>query len=485
MIHPSAIHPHAATKDQRRDAGAVMQIVVIPMIDAGADNDGAFALRLLGGGGEFAGELHNGVSAGPGELLLPGRRVGDFLVVVAGRVVAGEAARHAILRHQEIQTRGNRHAAVDRFDVADRHPAVEGPSASEIDKGNLQHVLAAVNQAQLRIDIRSVQAVFQLEVPLAVLALPAKADGALRHARLAAWAVKDHALPFAILNVAITGQPIGPQKSPGGMPISRLFDLDQKRSVGIPLQVVDEVRNLPVYVKFLEDDVIYRHPHRPIHAGVYRNPPIGVFRNLAEIRGQDHQFGAIVPGFDDEVRIRRPGHAQIASLDHDVLAVEPVRAFRNVGLLAPGFGRSGRKIGVHVVEAEHDATEELQEAGAGRVAQHGHRRNGREADHAVRAVFLRGIQHGGHDELQALVPTGAAESAFPPRCLILVTLFFILHNRCPGLDRICVFGSCALPKIHQDSAQIRILHPQRAVNVPGVHDAPLAPARLVQRQAVF
>ena len=66
---------------------------------------------------------------------------------------------------------------------------------------------------------------------------------------------------------------------------------------------------------------------------------------------------------------------------------------------------------------------------------------------------------------------GAAESAFPSRCLILVTLFFILHDRCPGLDRIGVFGSSALPKIHQDAAQIRILHPQRAVNVPGIHDA--------------
>ena len=32
----------------------------------------------------------------------------------------------------------------------------------------------------------SVQPVFQLEVPLTFLLLPAKADGALRHARLAA-----------------------------------------------------------------------------------------------------------------------------------------------------------------------------------------------------------------------------------------------------------------------------------------------------------
>ena len=54
---------------------------------------------------------------------------------------------------------------------------------------------------------------FNLEVPLAFLLLPAKADGALRHTCLAAWAVKDQELPFAILNVAITGQAVGPQKS--------------------------------------------------------------------------------------------------------------------------------------------------------------------------------------------------------------------------------------------------------------------------------
>ena len=72
-------------------------------------------LRLLGRSGEFARELHYSVSADSGEFLLPRRRVGDLLVVVARRVVAREAARHAILRHQEIQTRGHRDAAFDWF----------------------------------------------------------------------------------------------------------------------------------------------------------------------------------------------------------------------------------------------------------------------------------------------------------------------------------------------------------------------------------
>ena len=48
-----------------------------------------------------------------------------------------------------------------------------------------------------------------------------------------------------------------------------------------------------------------------------------------------------------------------------------------------------------------------------------------------------------------------------------------------------MFGSSALPKIHQDSAQVGILHTQRAVNVPGVHNPALAAAWLVQWQAAL
>ena len=44
VIDPAAVHAHAAAQDQRRNSGAVVQIVVVPVIDAGADNDGAFAI---------------------------------------------------------------------------------------------------------------------------------------------------------------------------------------------------------------------------------------------------------------------------------------------------------------------------------------------------------------------------------------------------------------------------------------------------------
>src|ERR1039458_7123576 len=117
------------------------------MVDAGSDNNRAFAMRLLGGDGEFAGQVYDGLRADAGESLLPGGAVGDGFVIAGGRVIAVEIAWHSILGHKEIQACRYRDAAIDGFDVTDGPTTPKRPAAGEIDKRDLQHVLSVVNQA--------------------------------------------------------------------------------------------------------------------------------------------------------------------------------------------------------------------------------------------------------------------------------------------------------------------------------------------------
>src|SRR5690242_7672456 len=82
MIEPAAVHTHAPAEHQRRDSGPVVQIGVIPVIDARPNDDRTLSLCLFRRCGEFPGELNNRLSPDPTELFLPGWCIGHTLVVV-------------------------------------------------------------------------------------------------------------------------------------------------------------------------------------------------------------------------------------------------------------------------------------------------------------------------------------------------------------------------------------------------------------------
>ena len=149
---PAAVHAHAAAEHQRVDAGAVHQVVVVPVVDAGADDDRALAAGEPRGLAPLAREADQRVAAHAGVLLRPRRRVGRVLVVVVRRVVARQAARHAVLRHQQVVD-GGRRVTVSPSAVSMRFtgtPRVSGAPSPKSSKRTCDDVVGVVEERRAR-----------------------------------------------------------------------------------------------------------------------------------------------------------------------------------------------------------------------------------------------------------------------------------------------------------------------------------------------
>ncbi|MNW58319.1 hypothetical protein D3C74_361750 [compost metagenome] len=71
------------------------------------------------------------------------------------------------------------------------------------------------------------------------------------------------------------------------------------------------------------------------------------------------------------------------------------------------------------------------------------------------------------NHLTGIIPIRPNEAAFPPGLDVSVTLFGIADDVFPGRDR--VLNNCQLltPHVVQITADIGILHPDRAIGIPG------------------
>ena len=58
MVQAAAVHSHTAAQDEGHDAGAVDEVIVIPVVGAGSDNDRTFAAALFCRSGPFSGEIY-------------------------------------------------------------------------------------------------------------------------------------------------------------------------------------------------------------------------------------------------------------------------------------------------------------------------------------------------------------------------------------------------------------------------------------------
>ncbi len=405
--------------------------------------------------------------------------------VVVPRVAAGQAAVNAELGHQQVEHRGHRHPALWGLQVAHRHSAPDALSFTEIVEGDLQHLVVALQQGQLRLDFAAVLAVLHLQVPLPLLLLPAETEGAERHARLLTGFVPDQVFEIGLLFVLVVVEAGCSGHPPGGIGSVFLLQTDQERGIGVTLQVVDKVWSLLLMMKFAEDDVIDRHPESAVLSGMNRDPLVAELRRHAEVGREDRHLRAVMACLGQVVDVGGAGHAGVGAHDSDELAVVPVGALGDVGLLAPDLRRGVRQVAVPVVEGKVDAAEQLHEAGATGKAEHRHGRDRREADQPIGTVLLDGINRRGGDDLLDLVPAGAAEAPLAAGLLIAFAALGVLDDRGPGFDRVGMLLFGGAPQIGQLATQVGVLDAQRAVEVPGKGDPPLAATRLVGRDAVF
>ncbi len=226
-------------------------------------------------------------------LLLPRRRVRNGFVV-ALRILSGQAAIDAIVRHVEVEDGCYRHASLRSFDVTHRDAAQQRLLRSELVKTDVEHLVALVEERQNGIDRAAIEAVLELQVPLTLFRLPTKTGRAHRHLRRIGLPVHHQHLPLTVVDVGVGGDAIRAQELPRGVPVGCVaIELHEERRIGVLLQVIGEVRDRALVVILLEDHMIDGHPQRGVLPGLDRNPIVGVFSDLAEVRGDHDELAAV------------------------------------------------------------------------------------------------------------------------------------------------------------------------------------------------
>src|SRR6185437_5471396 len=107
------------------------------------------------------------------------------------------------------------------------------------------------------------------------------------------------------------------------------------------------------------------------------------------------------------------------------------------------------------------------------------------AHHPVRPVLARGVQASRSNQFAQLFPLGAAITTLAARLLHAQTLLFVANYGSPSLHRIRKRGLRFLPHVVKRTADVWILYPDRAVDIPGGGDATLAATRLIGRQTAL
>ena len=226
----------------------------------------------------------------------------------------------------------------------------------------------------------------------------------------------------------------------------------------------------------------HRQRHRGIGTLLRRQPQIAEFGDFGVVRSDGYGFGPFIADFGKEVRIRGAGLRHVGAPGDDIAGVIPVGGFRHIGLLAPGHRRSRRQVAVPVVEAQAGAADQRQITGAGRVGDHRHRRDRREASHAVRTVGFDGIDVGGGNQLIHFLPGGTYKTAATAGLFEAFGFVGVFDNRRPCLNRIAMLNFRFPPHLHQAFTHQRVFQAVSAVQVPGVAGAARATAWFVVRQ---
>ncbi|GBC55466.1 hypothetical protein PSNTI_09210 [Stutzerimonas stutzeri] len=491
VVRPAATGLTDATaQHQHVDQPAVVHVHVVPVVHRRTDDDHGPTMGLVGVVGEFTGDLDGLLAGHASDDFLPGRGAGHAGVVVAGSDVAATQTTvdTQVGSHQVEHSGDLGGAAVGQGDGADRHAAqldafafgvleVLVEDAAEVREGDLGR-LAALDLGQGEVDITTVLAFAGFDVPLALLA-PAVTDRTQRRNQLAGAAVDGDGLPLGVVFLAeVVGQVGGAQEAVGDVAAVLLVQAHQHRQVGVALGVVAEVLARLLQVEFLEDDVGEGLGQRGVGALLRIEPEVGELGDFGVVRGDGDSLGALVADLGEEVSVRRTGLRDVGAPGDDVVGVVPVGRFRHVGLLAPDLRRGRRQVAVPVVERQAHAADQRQVTATGRVGNHGHGRDRREADDAVRTVLLDGVDVGRGDDLVDFVPARADEAAHAALALVGLGLGLVLDDAGPGVHRGHV-APCFTPQLEQRLAHLGVLQAVGAVDVPAVAGTARAAAWLV------
>ncbi len=260
-----------------------------------------------------------------------------------------------------------------------------------------------------------------------------------------------------------------------------LREHDQHREVGIFAAIILEIGHLPVEVIFAQHDMAESHGKGGIGALLRVQPEIGELGGFRIVGADDDRLCALVAGFSIEMRVGRAGLRNVGAPQHEETGIVPVCRFRHVCLLAPGHGRSRRKIAIPVVEGHADAAEQRQITRARRIGNHRHGRDRREANHAVRAIGLGRIGVGGGDDLVDLIPCRPHKAAEAAHLHIIGTLGRVLLDGSPCGHR-RLHRAFLAPQLQQARADQRIFHAVGRVDVPAIARPARTAARFVVRQ---
>src|ERR1019366_2898715 len=225
------------------------------------DDDGALALgeprRLT----PLPRETDQRIAAHTRVLLLPCRREGRGLIVVAGRILARQTARYAVLGHHQVVHGGESdNLAAHGFDTPDRNTPAVGRPFTEVVEAHLDHFAALLQERQGRVDAAPGESVLERQVPFALVLGPAAAAATHGHFRLGLGHLPNEKLPVAVLDALIARNAVRSKQLAGLEYAIALHQFHQVGEVRVLLCIVHEIRDLLLVVALLENDVTGRHP---------------------------------------------------------------------------------------------------------------------------------------------------------------------------------------------------------------------------------
>ena len=242
----------ATAHHQHIDDAAVDHVIVVPVIQRGADDDHALAVGAVGVVSEFAGDLNHQLALDRGVLFLPGRGVGHIVVVAAGDIAAAETAIHAVVGHLQVVDGGDvAVAAVSQLQLLRGHVADQQIVllATVVGEADADEVVLVIGQREQRIDFLARAAVLLFQIPatdlFAVIDLafaPAETDAAVGRDDLAALLVDEQGLPLGVVGFAeIVGEMRSAQEVVGHQGAVAFLEHHQHGHVGVLLDVALEV----------------------------------------------------------------------------------------------------------------------------------------------------------------------------------------------------------------------------------------------------
>ena len=329
-----------AAHHQHVDQAAIVHVQVIPVVQAGADDNHRAAFGIVRVFGELAGYLNHAFGRNASVFFLPFRRVGFVVKIIFGHVLVAQAVVHAVLRHQKVEHGSHQlAAAVGQGNAFHRHFA-EGfffvEFAAEVVEADAHHVIGIVFQRQGRLNVLIILRL-GFQIPF-LAAVPTEADGAVGQHQAVGFLVPRQHFPIGIfLFSEVVAQMRGAQSVFGAVAFAVFLQAHQHRHIGQAAAIVLEIVGWIVDMEFFEDNVPHRHCQRGIRTLARCQPDIAELGHFAEVGRYGNGFGAFIAHFGIEVGIGRACHRHVGTPDQKIIGVIPIGGFGHVGLLTPSL----------------------------------------------------------------------------------------------------------------------------------------------------